>query len=164
MYPAKPSTNTIYLLGRHLVTELINQKLLAENYTEKELERWVLLAFQIAHKFSQSPFTPQKEILNDLKLEPTQLKKLNTVLRLSSVIQSFICDFGAAWKYWHNTIIPTVSSDGFSAVINRRLNAHSVLVCSPVFPACFNALFADVTMMQGTTAKRDFQEMTFFAR
>ena len=119
-YPAKPSTETIHLLGRHLVTELINQKLLAENYSEKDLERWILLAFQIAHKFSQFPFTSQKEILNDLNLDLTQLKKLNTALRFSSIIQSFICDFGAAWKYWHNTIIPTVSSDGFSAVINRR--------------------------------------------
>jgi dTDP-4-amino-4,6-dideoxy-D-glucose ammonia-lyase len=119
-YPSAPSEDTLLCLGRELKDDLVREGLLADQDAENGLNRWVTLIFQIAHKFSCYPFTAQTDILQEFQLSKPELLPLNKVMRNSDLVQKIICDFGEARKYWHNTIIPTVKSESFSAVLDKR--------------------------------------------
>jgi dTDP-4-amino-4,6-dideoxy-D-glucose ammonia-lyase len=114
-----PMPTSIRNVLRHaLVAPLMAHGLLRNPKDDAALDHWAAHALRIVYHFARTPWTTQRDILQETALPKSDLLRLNAAIRDSNLLQDIMVNKGLGQKYW-KTILPVISSGALQAALSR---------------------------------------------
>lgn len=116
----KTLVNRKDILANYISKDLIDTGMVSSVYEVDAMNMWINSALTIIDSYNEYPFITQQELAQKIKLEKTQLVKLNQVLRNNDFVQECILNDIRNAQYWQNTIIPLNQTGTIDRVLNNE--------------------------------------------